>query len=82
MPAGGRLGENRGTDTITDMITFILTLAATIALDPVTSDPPKLPATSQTMRISDQVVKKSAATPLFDGKSLEDWRGDERFWSV
>ena len=82
MPAGGRLGENRGTDTITDMITFILTLAATIALDPVTADPPKLPATAQTMRIGDQVVKKSAATPLFDGKSLEDWRGDERFWSV
>ena len=82
MPAGGRLGENRGTDTITDMITFILTLAATIALDPVTADPPKLPATSQTMRIGDQVVKKSAATPLFDGKSLEDWRGDEKFWSV
>jgi|GEM_PF-4820904 len=82
MPAGGRLGEDRGTDTITDMITLPLTLAATIALNPVTADPPKLPATAQTMRIGDQVVKKSAATPLFDGKSLEDWRGDKRFWSV
>ena len=34
------------------------------------------------MRVGDQVVEKIPSTPLFDGRTLEGWRGDEKFWSV
>ena len=48
------------------------------------TDPPSPGPTTEptTMRVGDQVVKRSATTMLFDGRSLEGWRGDDRFWSV
>ena len=48
------------------------------------TDPPSPGPTTEptTMRVGDQVVTRSATTPLFDGRTLEGWRGDEKFWSV
>ena len=48
------------------------------------TDPPSPGPTTEatTMRVGDQVVTRSATTMLFDGRSLEGWRGDDRFWSV
>ncbi|MAD19984.1 MAG: hypothetical protein CMJ52_07205 [Planctomycetaceae bacterium] len=40
------------------------------------------PAGSTTIRIGDRDLRKGPAIPLFDGKSLDGWRGDGRFWSV
>jgi hypothetical protein len=78
MPAGGSHDGTPGADTISVMkilaIAFLLHLGPG-AVDPTPTEPP-------TMRVGDQVVGKNATTPLFDGKSLKGWRGDERFWSV
>lgn len=48
------------------------------------TDPPSPGPTTEatTMRVGDQVVTRSATMMLFDGRSLEGWRGDDRFWSV
>ena len=60
------------------MTTIALILA--LALSSATSAPPQ--ATPPTIRVGDQVVEKGPIIPLFDGKSLRGWRGDQKFWSV
>ena len=64
--------------TISTMTTIALILA--LALSSATSAPPQ--ATPPTIRVGDQVVEKGPIIPLFDGKSLRDWKGDQKFWSV
>ena len=58
----------------------ILAIAVLSILTHGTFDPPKVDST--TMQIGDRAMKKRTAVPLFDGKSLDGWRGDPRFWSV
>ena len=61
------------------MITLALIVMNTLVLanaDPsIAAEPPKL-------MIGDHRVEAGPSVPLFDGKSLEGWRGDEKFWSV
>ena len=61
-----------------------IVIAFALSTGPGLADPPSPgPATeSTTMRVGDQVVTKHEPTMLFDGRSLEGWRGDPRFWSV
>ena len=41
----------------------------------IAAEPPKL-------MDDEHRVGAGPSVPLFDGKSLEGWRGDEKFWSV
>ena len=66
------------------MTLLMLAMTAAIGIAPGsrTDDPPKPESTPSKTPVDDQVMEKRPAIRLFDGESLEGWRGDPRFWKV
>ncbi|MCP4836009.1 MAG: DUF1080 domain-containing protein [Phycisphaera sp.] len=59
-----------------------MTAAIAIALGTIAGEPPRTETTPSKTPADDRMTARVPAIPLFNGESLDGWRGDPRFWMV